>query len=276
MRLKPDNSIIGLPRLEELESAEHKFLRANDLRELHSVKDSEDKILYYRLHRNSLEAVRTCWTGDPVLDVGCAQGNLTIAASSEGLGVVGMDIRRKFLTYARSKDVQHVGSFLQGDAYHLPIKSSSIKCLLANQILEHLSNADILLSEFNRVLIPNGHLIVGTPNHDARGVTLPSYREFRARIEKQNLDVIEGGPDGSDHLFLFKFEELLDLVNRSGFQIVNAGMHSSLLYNRYSNLLVPLPRMELLLILDKLTGLSKSMSLRLMRQLFVHARKSSE
>lgn len=74
------------------------------------------------------------------------------------------------------------------------------------------------------------------------------------------MQFVEGGPDGKDHLFLFSVEELSDLVEKCGFDVMEAGMHSSVLYNRHTHRLAPIPKMQLLLAFDKMTSVSESLS----------------
>lgn len=95
------------------------------------------------------------WLGDgKILDVGCGRGE-----STHYLGAIGFEIR-KFSTWERLD-----ARFLVADAVSIPFKDSSFDGVLMNNVLEHISDKDTLVSELKRVTKSNANyvFIVPTP-----------------------------------------------------------------------------------------------------------------
>jgi ubiquinone/menaquinone biosynthesis C-methylase UbiE len=92
------------------------------------------------------------------LDVGCGSSRILGALHD---GSIGLDIQMSKLRYSRcySKNI-----YLNGSALTLPIANKSIKCLICSEVIEHIPGRSVL-SELDRVLSPNGLLILGTPDY---------------------------------------------------------------------------------------------------------------
>ncbi len=94
-----------------------------------------------------------------ILDVGCGPGNTLLRFSRWGR-VYGLDFSLDALAFARRKGVISVVS---GDLTSLPISSQSIDCVLALDVLEHVSEDDAALSEMARVLRPGAFFFFTVP-----------------------------------------------------------------------------------------------------------------
>jgi len=107
---------------------------------------------------------------------------------------------------------------VQGDARKLPYADNSIEEILASHLLEHFDfkEAFAVLTEWKRVLIPNGKLILELPNlegickkfTDSPAERLPLYTQ------------IFGNPwlPGHAHLFGYTPEQLLWTLQTVGFK----------------------------------------------------------
>ena len=263
-----------LPNPEELSNPDQLTLWRYDSVEYFAPDCSSRSVLYHRQLDLNLRLATALSRNGWLLDVGCAQGNVTTLLAHGGVNSVGIDIRRSFLEYARVKDGHGAADFIASNAYKLPVRSSSIGCIVANQLFEHLADLERLMSEFGRVLERGGNLLIATPNHDAILQKLPNYREFKSGGVRRGNVIAECGPDGKDHLFLFTMAELEEFLELFGFEIIESRMHSNLVFNWCSCRMIPRHwRPRFLLLLDKVLGMNERTKRLLMRQILIHARK---
>lgn len=91
------------------------------------------------------------------LDVGCGS-SLILAALP--IGSVGLDIQMRKLRYSR-----RYGKFtINGSALALPIAAQSFECVICSEVIEHIPRGNVF-SELDRVLTPDGLLVLGTPDY---------------------------------------------------------------------------------------------------------------
>jgi SAM-dependent methyltransferase len=91
------------------------------------------------------------WVGGDLLDLGC--GNRPFAAWYRPLvaSSVGLD----------AVAVARVDVVAMAD--RLPIRTGAFDTVLATQVLEHVTDADLMVAEMHRVLRPGGHALVTVP-----------------------------------------------------------------------------------------------------------------
>jgi SAM-dependent methyltransferase len=97
-----------------------------------------------------------------VLDLGCGTGYGTARLAQTASSAVGVDLAPEAIDYA----VSHYASaeFLQSSAAAVPFPPATFDLVTAFEVIEHLSDWRALLAEARRLLLPNGLLIVSTPN----------------------------------------------------------------------------------------------------------------
>ena len=102
--------------------------------------------------------------GKLVLDAGCglAYGSTYLAASARR--VVALDASQEALDAARDEFTHSRVDPLQGDCGRLPFRDASLDAVVAFEVIEHLDDWQLLMSEAARVLVPHGQFIVSTPN----------------------------------------------------------------------------------------------------------------
>lgn len=99
-----------------------------------------------------------------ILDLGCEAGSLIIGRIKGKIKkprIWGIDVNKKALSLARKKGIRAIYADINKP---LPFKDNYFDIISANQIIEHIVNTDLLLSEIYRVLKPKGYLLLSTEN----------------------------------------------------------------------------------------------------------------
>jgi SAM-dependent methyltransferase len=127
-----------------------------------------------------------------LLDVGCGIGDMLTFRPN----TVGVDVNPYNVNFCKA---------LGCEAYvmsvdELPFDNSSFDSVLLDNVLEHISDPVPLLKEIQRVIRPNGFLLIGVPG-----------------LRGQNSD--------SDHKVYYDESTLISLANQLGFK-VNSLMHT--------------------------------------------------
>lgn len=127
--------------------------------------------------------------GKRVLDVACGSGYGAAILGQTALRVVGADIAREAVDYARNHYAAPNTAFVQADCLSLPFRPAEFDVVVAFEIIEHIGDGVAFLQEMRRILPPSGLLLLSTPNRlyytEDRGEVNPfhereySYAEFR-------------------------------------------------------------------------------------------------
>ncbi len=138
------------------------------------------------------------------LDVGCSAGFVVEAAQNEGFTGYGIDIEAGGLAYG--KKVLGLANLIEGTLgeYHYP--SQFFDVISAYDVIEHVPDLNLFLTEIKRILKPRGILDIGTPNIDHWRVpkNLPTWNEFKP----------------SEHLYYFNKGTLSKLLAKNNLKIV--------------------------------------------------------
>ena len=153
--------------------------------------------------------------GSSVLDIGCAQGTIAICLAEHGYRVTGNDIRSEYLSYARMRDNRDSVCFVVAN-FEEYRTSEPFDAIVFTEVIEHVVDHQPFLKNIWACLKPGGLIIVTTPNHDYFRETLPSYSEVNLLENKHR----EFTAHGSDHFYLFRKEELNNLISSCGFEII--------------------------------------------------------
>ena len=118
-----------------------------------------------------------------VLDLGAGPGAYTRALGARGHKCFGLDYSWNVIKVAKRRD--EAGRYLQGEAYHLPFHDDSFDAVLCVGVLQSLQSIGDAMSEMQRVLKPQGYLLLDGLNslfwlHGAR-----SWREAKKGLEKR-------------------------------------------------------------------------------------------
>lgn len=111
--------------------------------------------------------------GDRVLDIGCGFGRHAYGAAKRGASVVACDWSPEELkevsatAYAMQQEDEISSEVylapVAGDIIGLPFADESFDCIVASEVLEHISDDEKALQELFRVLRPNGTIAITVP-----------------------------------------------------------------------------------------------------------------
>jgi SAM-dependent methyltransferase len=102
--------------------------------------------------------------GQRVLDAASGEGyGSAILKAAGARAVTGVDVDPQTVEHARAR---YDAEFVVGDVAELPFAEDSFDLLVSFETIEHVADARRALAEFRRVLVPNGILLVSTPNKD--------------------------------------------------------------------------------------------------------------
>jgi ubiquinone/menaquinone biosynthesis C-methylase UbiE len=178
-----------------------------------------------------------------VLDCGCREGDYTIRMT-RGVGsphLIGLDYTASVLKLAAQKGITPLRADLNKN---IPLTCGSVDVILASDVLEHLVNPALFVSEMFRVLRPGGYLILDTPNlaswhnifallvgvqpfsgpnitnmEDAEiGLVREMHRSDHG-LPEQGENIEQPEQELTRHIVVVAYRSLVNLVKRTGFKI---------------------------------------------------------
>jgi SAM-dependent methyltransferase len=151
--------------LAELSAETTQWLEQNRLERMDATLEMfDEKRREFHLDRYRFACQRVA--GKSVLD--CATGTGYGVRLLREVGgaelVMGIDIERKAIDYARKNHQVEATQFLCSSADRLALSDGCVDIIVSFETIEHVPDDYALIEEFHRVLRPNGQLIVSTPN----------------------------------------------------------------------------------------------------------------
>ena len=96
-----------------------------------------------------------------VLDLGCGTGFFTHILAGSFHKVIGFDISKEMLNYAKEKRSDDI-FWLEGDAHKIPLQNDSIDLVYSNLVIQWCEPLEVVIQEILRVLKPGGLFIFTT------------------------------------------------------------------------------------------------------------------
>lgn len=169
--------------------------------------------------------------GDKVLDAGCGNGRLLELLGDKDIDYVGVDFSENLIKIAQKKHPQY--KFLVGDVLDLSLEDNSFDVVFSVAVLHHIPSKEFrqkVLEEVRRVLKPQGTLILTV--WDVWGkkkawlnVLKYGFLKILGKTKLDFLDVlVPWGKKTLRYYHYFTKTELINLVNKAGFEIEDRGL----------------------------------------------------
>lgn len=155
-------------------------------------------------------------SGPRVLEIGCNEGWVAKAIMEErGFEVVALDNRAE----ARLQCLEQFGiEAMDADANKLPFEDASFDCVVGGEILEHLGNPGIGLSEMFRV--SRGHVILTIPIGKYWNDEVTHAWQINGSMIEHDLGIRD---DFFKHTFCFEFRKIRNLNGDGTYSKINEG-----------------------------------------------------
>jgi glycosyltransferase involved in cell wall biosynthesis/SAM-dependent methyltransferase len=112
-----------------------------------------------------LFALRYC-VDKAVLDVASGEGYGSFLLGQVARSVIGVDIDQTAIEFANKNYRSERVSFRRGDAAKLPVSDHSIDVVVSFETVEHFAEQAGFIAEIDRVLRPDGLVIMSSPNRE--------------------------------------------------------------------------------------------------------------
>ena len=163
-----------------------------------------------------------------ILDVGCSHGQevVKIAKNIKKPEIWGIDIDNHSISLAKKLGIKTIKHNIENG---LPLKSNFFDIVIANQIIEHMHDVDILIKEIGRILKVNGYLLISTENlsswHNLFALVL-GWQAFSQHISEvknvgnpMRMANYTGYDKSGMHVKIFTSRGLRELLELYGFKI---------------------------------------------------------
>jgi len=180
------------------EIIELKNLLANENKENISNLDSDLGVSRYIKDANR---IKQYLPKGKILDWGCGMGQMSYLLKKQDLEVVSFDLDQSGRNFLEQIDQTLI---VATDQSRLPFADSIFEAVLSSGVLEHVADHLASINEISRILKDNGYLFIfRLPNRY-------SYIEFVS-------DLLSRG----DHPVKYSMREIRQILERSGFEILN-------------------------------------------------------
>ncbi|HKV53227.1 MAG TPA: methyltransferase domain-containing protein [Candidatus Binataceae bacterium] len=153
-----------------------------------------------------------------VLEVAAGDGALCACLAVDGIAAVANDLRAASLQEALAcfKNADSIG-IAPGNLFDLdPAQTGRFDLVIACEVIEHVAHPDDFLRHLKALLLPNGRLLLTTPNGSYFHNRLPNLGEI------DDLEKLESGqfkPDADGHLFAITPAELRTLAAQAALRV---------------------------------------------------------
>lgn len=181
-------------------------------------KDLNSRIFSYDYAIDSQERMRLdvmlkmVGSDKDILDVGCRDGTIAKLMQSLGNRVEGVEISEYSINRAREKGIK---------VYDLNLNQvwadkidKKYDVVFAGEVLEHVFETDLFLSNINKVLKIGGRMILSTPNMASLGRRLLLLLGKNPQTELTTRDGLAG------HVRYFVYKPLKKIIEYNGFKVL--------------------------------------------------------
>ena len=170
--------------------------------------------------------------GTRILDIGAAQGNLSLQLAEMGYEVTWNDLRAELAEYVRLKYERGRLHFSPGNAFELQFPYA-FDAVLITEIIEHLAHPDRFLAKASGLLRPGGYVVMTTPNGEYFRNKLPRFSDCP---DPSVYEAVQFRPDSDGHIFLLHTDEILQLAASAGLRVDQVRLFTNSLTNGHIKL----------------------------------------
>ena len=142
-------------------------------------------------HMHRYAMARIFAQGGVVLDIACGEGYGSNMLAKVSRRVYGVDISEEVILHATEKYNKSNLHFIVGTCSAIPLHDSSVDLIVSFETIEHHDQHQEMLNEFDRVLTPNGLVVISSPDKseysDAHNYTNPYHIKELYKNEFQTL-----------------------------------------------------------------------------------------
>ena len=165
-----------------------------------------------------------------ILDIGCGRSARMLRSLAPRFGLaIGIDPEAQ--QYREGNMI-----IMSGSAYELPLRTQSVDIVVTVNVVEHLEHPKRAFDECNRVLRPNGHMLVITPNRLFPPLWVGQILPHRAR--QKILRLLFNRREETVFPAYYRANtsrRLVDLLRESGFEVIGTEHLSHIpVYFRFS------------------------------------------
>jgi len=205
--------------------------------------------LFFRAGQNCINIIFSMFEDKPnsiLLDCGCGDGDFTKQIIKRIKGCMeahGIEILPEYAEDAKKKGIIIHQCDLNKE---IPFENESIDIVFSNQVIEHLYDTDIFISEIYRVLKPGGYAVISTENlsswHNIFALILgwqpfslsnisslrSSVGNFLGLHRRKNDSLSIGAPRAMQHMRIFSplgLKEIFEIHSFKCERIAGAGYY---------------------------------------------------
>lgn len=118
---------------------------------------------WFRVRRNVIQGLLKKYainTDDKVLDYGCGSGFLVEQLQNQGHDAYGVDTSKEAIDFGVTKGIRNL---FQQNGIKVNFPDNYFDVILAMDVIEHIEDDRSAIEEFERLLKPEGHLIITVP-----------------------------------------------------------------------------------------------------------------
>jgi ubiquinone/menaquinone biosynthesis C-methylase UbiE len=147
------------------------------------VPEFADSVTFWE-HVYRYRFARQFVAGRTVVDVACGEGYGAFALSKAGAtNVIGIDISEEACSHARRKYGLDTRC---GSALDIPLPDNYVEVVVSFETIEHVQDSQRFVEECRRILMPDGLLVISTPNkeiYSERGHHNPFHCRELSKLE---------------------------------------------------------------------------------------------
>ncbi len=124
---------------------------------------------------------RSMCAGLDVLDDASGEGYGSAQLAQVARSVIGVEYSEPTVRSAAANFQRSNLRYVQGDARALPLADASVDAIVSFETIEHFDGQESFVAELHRVLRPDGHVIISTPDRDIYSPSSAPPNEYHVR-----------------------------------------------------------------------------------------------